>query len=306
MFQYRVFPKNIAEYLRILLDDARIRYYVNDSFQFAYTNINEEEKIISCDINPEVYWVQENLTINSCSGAVTSDVVVSSSEDYFSKTCYEGYTRNGRYYNGLSVNVKVNNLNDGIKYFDLDGGIGFPANIKLSTNVVCSYEFLYDQYQSDYSDLTKQLEETKDPKDRASLIMRLEAMDNILSTYLPLSNSDLVTYSNNFSKQKASLRITYDGSNEIDTINFVDSSEVSSNLRCETEMTRVINGRTLSVKENCYLSMSKEMSLPSVCVDMQTGEMVECDSSDSQIAGGNKFYTSLKEKSGRKYRYNFG
>lgn len=71
-------------------------HQTNSSFSFAYTTSSGESKTITCDVSPEVYWVQQKLEINSCSGVATSDTIKTGDSDeyeYYEKICYEGYLR---------------------------------------------------------------------------------------------------------------------------------------------------------------------------------------------------------------------
>ena len=279
-------------------------HQTNSSFSFAYTTSSGESKTITCDVSPEVYWVQQKLEINSCSGVATSDTIKTGDSDeyeYYEKICYEGYLRDNQYYNGFSVGIKINNLPDGTESFDIEGGLGFPANINVSTNLMCQYKFDYEKFNEDYSELTRALNTTSDAKEIATLTKRRENMDKILNNYINLTKNDLENYIARFTDQSATLRVDYSNSQGNDVATFIDSSEVNSNLSCQNVRNQTINGKTVIVDQTCYLSLSKSMQLPTSCLDMTTGDQINCSDDNTQISGGNKFYTDLKESGGNIY-----
>ena len=279
-------------------------HQTNSSFSFAYTTSSGESKTITCDVSPEVYWVQQKLEINSCSGVATSDTIKTGDSDeyeYYEKICYEGYLRDNQYYNGFSVGIKINNLPEGTIAFDIEGGLGFPANINVSTNLMCQYKFDYEKFNEDYSELTRALNATSDAKEIATLTKRRENMDKILNNYINLTKNDLENYIARFTDQSATLRVDYSNSQGNDVATFIDSSEVNSNLSCQNVRNQTINGKTVIVDQTCYLSLSKSMQLPTSCLDMTTGDQINCSDDNMQISGGNKFYTDLKESGGNIY-----
>ena len=279
-------------------------HVTNSSFSINYTNENGESKKITCNINPEVYWVQQQLKIKSCSGVATSDTIKSGDSDeygYYEKTCYEGYLKDNKYYNGFSANIKINNLANGVNSFNIGAGLGFPASINVSTNITCQYKFDYEKFNQDYANVVASLNKTKDPKEIASLTKKRDNMNKILDSYIEISLYDLEKYQDRFTKQSAMLRVEYDKSNEIDTLPFINNGNPIANLNCQDKQVLTINNKNVVVNRNCTLSISKEMELENSCLDMQTGEKTSCNDSTTQIIGGNKFYTNLKEKSGKIY-----
>lgn len=287
-------------------------YQTNNNFHFQYTNKEGEVVTINSLENPEVYWVQQSLEIDSCSGVSTFDSVSSVGNNdeysYYSKICNEGYLKDNTYYNGFSTTVKINNLelsNETIKHttFSVGGGFGFPIDISLSTNLMCQYKFLANEFIKDYTDITKKLQKAKD-KELATLTKQKQKLDTILNNYIKSTSeasNDLENYKKRFEELSANLTVTYDNSSEIGGGTFVNVGEINAtNLedRCTVITKEVINGQEVITSLNCFLSLSKEMQLKSACLDMQSGEQVTCTQNNTQLNGGNKFYTLFKQKSG--------
>ena len=276
----------------------------NASFNLSYTTSEGEEKTITCNENPEVYWIQQKLEIKSCSGVATSDTIKMGDSDeyeYYEKVCYEGYLRDNKYYNGFSVGIKINNLPDGTIAFGIEGGLGFPANINISTNLMCQYKFDYEKFNEDYSEIVSNLNSTSDPKEIASLTKRRNSLDKILDNYVNLTKNDLENYIARFTDQSATIRVDYNDLESSDVLTFTDSSETNSNLSCQNVRNQTINGKSVIVNQTCYLSLSKSMQLPNSCLDMTTGEQINCSSSNTQISGGSNFYVNLKATGGKIY-----
>ena len=276
----------------------------NASFNLSYTTSEGEEKTITCNENPEVYWIQQKLEIKSCSGVATSDTIKMGDSDeyeYYEKVCYEGYLRDNKYYNGFSVGIKINNLPDGTIAFGIEGGLGFPANINISTNLMCQYKFDYEKFNEDYSEIVSNLNSTSDPKEIASLTKRRNSLDKILDNYVNLTKNDLENYIARFTDQSATLRVDYNNSQGSDVATFVDSSETTGKPSCQDVRTQTVNGKSVIVNQTCYLSLSKSMQLPNSCLDMTTGEQINCSSSNTQISGGSNFYVNLKATGGKIY-----
>lgn len=276
----------------------------NASFNLSYTTSEGEEKTITCNENPEVYWIQQKLEIKSCSGVATSDTIKMGDSDeyeYYEKVCYEGYLRDNKYYNGFSVGIKINNLPDGTIAFGIEGGLGFPANINISTNLMCQYKFDYEKFNEDYSEIVSNLNSTSDPKEIASLTKRRNSLDKILDNYVNLTKNDLENYIARFTDQSATIRVDYNDLESSDVLTFTDSSETNSNLSCQNVRNQTINGKSVIVNQTCYLSLSKSMHLPNSCLDMTTGEQINCSSSNTQISGGSNFYVNLKATGGKIY-----
>ena len=276
----------------------------NASFNLSYTTSEGEEKTITCNENPEVYWIQQKLEIKSCSGVATSDTIKMGDSDeyeYYEKVCYEGYLRDNKYYNGFSVGIKINNLPDGTIAFGIEGGLGFPANINISTNLMCQYKFDYEKFNEDYSEIVSNLNSTSDPKEIASLTKRRNSLDKILDNYVNLTKNDLENYIARFTDQSATIRVDYNDLESSDVLTFTDSSETTGKPSCQDVRTQTVNGKSVIVNQTCYLSLSKSMQLPNSCLDMTTGEQINCSSSNTQISGGSNFYVNLKATGGKIY-----
>ncbi len=128
----------------------------NEDFKLTYTGSETETVVI--EDNPEVYWVNNNENIYSCSGTASADTTEISEAtiqtEYYKKICYEGYEdSNGKYNKGFQVSIKIDNANDGQKSFGLLNGRGFPISAKLSTNVECTYTFNYEKFINDRNSL---------------------------------------------------------------------------------------------------------------------------------------------------------
>ena len=234
----------------------------------------------------------------------TSDTIKMGDSDeyeYYEKVCYEGYLRDNKYYNGFSVGIKINNLPDGTIAFGIEGGLGFPANINISTNLMCQYKFDYEKFNEDYSEIVSNLNSTSDPKEIASLTKRRNSLDKILDNYVNLTKNDLENYIARFTDQSATLRVDYNNSQGSDVATFVDSSETTGKPSCQDVRTQTVNGKSVIVNQTCYLSLSKSMQLPNSCLDMTTGEQINCSSSNTQISGGSNFYVNLKATGGKIY-----
>lgn len=272
----------------------------NASFTLSYIDTDNKEKNITCDENPEVYWVGDRTTINSCSGSIPpKKSLISSSTKYYTKNCQEGYTKNGVSYNGVSVFINVNNLDDGTKKFNIKSGLGFPSSIKLSTNVLCNYEFLSDKYNQDLNNVLEKLKSETNPREIASLTLQKEELEKVPNQYNEMISAELKAYLERFKKQNATLKVEYADLNKAEISNYIDNGEMISNLVCSTIETKMVAGTSLKTKAECQLSMSKNMILPEICLNMQTGEVATCSDLKYQIQGYNKFYVDLKSKGGQ-------
>lgn len=272
----------------------------NASFTLSYIDTDNKVKKITCEENPEVYWVGERTTINSCSGSIPlKNSLISSSTEYYTKNCQEGYTKNGISYNGVSVSINVNDLDDGTKKFNIKSGLGFPSSIKLSTNVLCNYEFLTDKYNQDLNNVLEKLKSETNPREIASLTLQKEELEKVPNQYNEMISAELKAYLERFKKQNATLKVEYADLNKAEISNYIDNGLTTGGVTCNPLETKTVAGVSLNTKAECQLPMSKNMTLPEVCLNMQTGEVATCSDLKYQIQGYNKFYVDLKSKGGQ-------
>lgn len=272
----------------------------NASFTLSYIDTDNKVKKITCEENPEVYWVGERTTINSCSGSIPpKNSLISSSTEYYTKNCQEGYTKNGVSYNGVSVSININNLEDGTKKFNIKSGLGFPSSIKLSTNVLCNYEFLTDKYNQDLNNILEKLKSETNPREIASLTLQKEELEKVPNQYNEMISAELKAYLERFKKQNATLKVEYANLNKAEISNYIDNGLTTGGVTCNPLETKTVAGVSLNTKAECQLSMSKNMTLPEVCLNMQTGEVATCSDLKYQIQGYNKFYVDLKSNGGQ-------
>lgn len=272
----------------------------NASFTLSYIDTDNKVKKITCEENPEVYWVGERTTINSCSGSIPlKNSLISSSTEYYTKNCQEGYTKNGISYNGVSVSINVNDLDDGTKKFNIKSGLGFPSSIKLSTNVLCNYEFLTDKYNQDLNNILEKLKSETNPREIASLTLQKEELEKVPNQYNEMISAELKAYLERFKKQNATLKVEYANLNKAEISNYIDNGLTTGGVTCNPLETKTVAGVSLNTKAECQLSMSKNMTLPEVCLNMQTGEVATCSDLKYQIQGYNKFYVDLKSNGGQ-------
>ncbi len=275
----------------------------NENFNFKYTDGNNKEHVVGVDTNPEVYWKPYATNLHTChSTSISGTVREDESDDnqYFKKSCKEGYMENGVTKNGFTVEAIVNNLNTGVRNFNVSFGMGIPATLKFSTNVMCTYEFDSEKFNARYEEL-KLASTSTDPYEVASATKELTKLNEILKNYLELNvKTDLTTYANNFEKQSAALTIHYNGSSDYDVVNYENiNGTVKKNINCSNSKSALVNNQNIVVSQKCNATFSKEMQMEGSCLDMQTGEQESCSSeSNSQLTGGNKFYTNMKQNSG--------
>lgn len=281
--------------------DAKTGWHqTNSNFNLTYVDVNNNEKKISCDLNPEVYWIETNQVIESCSGVALVDEITTLTNidnNYYEKVCQEGYLQDKFYVHGFQVNAMVNNLNPGTKSFDLKGGLGFPTTINLSTNLYCSYRFKYQEFMNNYSQIQLELRKTNDSKEIAVLNKRLDRLKSLLNDYKNVLRDDLDNYITRFTNQQAMLRIKYSADIPDGVSDFINIDLIINNKNCNQTNVKTVLG-TIIYDQDCTLSMSKNMQLPAVCLNMSDGEQTACGDTSKQLSGGNKFYTSLSAKSG--------
>ena len=131
----------------------------NDGFTMSYIDKDNNPIKIGSSVNSEVYWIQPKTDIDSCSGEIEQDapIVKTIKNSYYSIHCEEGYTENGKKYPNFTTAMKVNNLDDGVKEFNLPSGAGFTAEVSLKTNIKCTYNFKAGEYNKDYNNLEQEI-----------------------------------------------------------------------------------------------------------------------------------------------------
>ncbi len=292
--------------IEINSDAAEGWHETNENVSFSYSLAGDPEKKYTIKNNPEVYWVPTSTALNSCSDSVTADSSRSQDKDiysYYTKTCTEGYYEGSNYRNGYTASVVVNNLSKGTKSFGLVSGRGFPTDITLSTNMLCTYTFNTDKYKKDYQEIQDKLKTETDSKEIASLTVRQGELDDILKNYIEITKlNDLKEYKERFIKQSAYLTVKYDNSTNYSIVEFVNSktSEVlDPNCNSSSTKSETINGKTVETNKVCKVSFKKEMKLPESCLDMQSGDAISCSPEDALLTGGNEFYIDKKATSGQ-------
>jgi len=263
-------------------------YPTNNGFSAKYQE-DGVDKVISSprDNNPEVYWIKNTNIIPSCNGIASFDNEIYYKTDYYYVVCNEGYKDGaGRYYNGYSANVIINNLNPKETHFD--ASLGFTGEIKLSTNIRCSYVFNKDKFNKDYSNLQNQFNRTGDEKEKASIQLKINDLSNTLDKYISLL-SRLKDYNEIFKKQTAIIGVYYPNSADNNTANFIDKGDTNTNVFCSNISTANILGKNIEINQTCYMNGSKSMQLPKSCVDVYSYSQVGC-SGDTILDGGNFYY----------------
>ena len=280
----------------------------NNGFTLSLPNDNN----IGCNDNPEVYWIQTKLScenainepvvneIKGCSGqspSINNTITTNcgANDLHYTITCLEGYQDNGKDIPGYTANININNITKNENKFNIKSGLGFPINISLNTNIYCKYEFNETNFNKDYQYVLNSINITKDSKKRYSLEQLKINLENELISYQE-KLKNLEDYQNRFNEQTATLKVNY---NEkiTDIQQFKNKSVSDSEIKCVTTKKSTVNSQEIESKE-CYLSMNKKMELESVCLDIKTGKVEKCTSSNTQLSGGNKYYTSLTEKEG--------
>ena len=277
----------------------------NENFTLNYTAEDGELKTFTIKDNPEVYWIPNSTTLESCSDSKTADTIRGGDDSdeysFYSRICYEGYNdEKGNYKNGYRVAVKINNQNDGVTKFDLLSGLGFPSAIDISTNMICRYKFDNEKFNKEYQRIVRALNQAEpESKEAAGLTVQLQKYDDILENYKMLSqNNDLENYKNRFIDQPAVLKVTYKNINDSEEINFVNTDNVKTSINCTTKATSNVNGSSIATDKTCYVSLSKSMELPKTCLSMQTGEQEPCSAEKAQLDGNHKFYIKMKANGG--------
>ena len=271
----------------------------NDGFNLNYV-IDGQTKTINSNINPLVYWKEiictDSITdekekvIKSCSGTESIDLEIKSNcqsekKIYYDISCDEKIT----------ASIKINNLNDGVKKFSIDKGLGFPANLNLKTNLNCNYIFYKGLYDNDYNKLTREISKETDEKIIHSKTKKINEMKSYLETYNNYLNNLNDYKTNVFSNQAATLKVKV-LDNSYDYQDFINSNFKINEDNCK-DIETYQDGFKVTTK-NCSLKMEKDMVLTEKCLNMKDGSVENCTNSNKQIKGGNKYYTSINKNSG--------
>ena len=299
------FEIEINQYAKGNESDGGGWHETNENFNLTYTDENGNEHVLGVDVNPEVYWIPYDLNLHTCHDSSTAGSIREDESDenqIFTKSCREGYMENGVNKNGFTTEAIVNNLDVGVRKFNILSGTGFPSLLKMSTNVVCTYKFNADEFNKKYGQLQKGLN-SEDLKEQVSAAKKIDKLNSILQNYLNFNTQeDLKNYAKRFEDQNAELTITYNNSkSSSDKFSYENIKETvnTSDIKCTANKTEKINGVNRTTATTCYASFSKEMQIKESCLNMQTGEQESCKAeSNNQIAGGNNAYTKLKENSG--------
>ena len=272
----------------------------NNGFTLKY-KVDDTEKELNGTVNPEVYWIQNNIVCNTgivskvekklktCSNKDETDLEIKSNcnndtEAYYDITCKEK----------VATSIKINNLNDGVDKFNIGKGLGFPAKINLKTELVCEYMFNANLFNQAYNDVNRLIQNSANDKIKSSNIkVRDQVLKGMIDDYIEQSKKEnLENYASIFNEQTATLKV------DKDNVDFVNASSVITNLNCTNKtQIKLANGQTVTSKK-CTLSLAKDMVLPEKCLNMKDGSVENCSDSNNQISGGNKYYTSLIKDSG--------
>ena len=266
-------------------------YPTNNGFKFT-VNTGTGTKIISSNVNPEVYFNVQNNKINSCSGSTTLNKQYITRSDYYSITCAEGFLKNNSYYDGYRVDINVNKLNSGINKFDAT--FGFTSDISITSNLKCVYSFNKSLYDSKHNEISNKLSKSTDKYEQASLTVQLDKLEEIYNNYHEQSDHGLDRYVTNFTDDiKATLFVSQDS--ERQEIAFENNGNTVWNIECPANEAWNIDGKEI---KTCYAFLSKKMQLPRMCLNITSGEGEQCGDSNNQLSGGNKYYPVLFLNSG--------
>ena len=284
-------------------DDANDWNNTNTNFTFSYKDLDTKKDFLitsSYNDQPQVYWKEivctDSITdekekvIKSCSGTESIDLEIKSNcqsekKIYYDISCDEKIT----------ANIKINNLNDGVKKFSIDKGLGFPANLNLKTDLKCNYIFYKGLYDNDYNKLTLEISKETDEKIIHSKTKKLNEMKSYLETYNSYLNNLNDYKTNVFSNQAATLKVKV-LDNSYDYQDFINSNFKINEDNCKDTETYQ-DGFKVTTK-TCSLKMEKDMILTEKCLNMKDGSVENCTNSNKQIKGGNKYYTSINKNSG--------
>ena len=286
-----------TEHFKIKINDNALDGWndTNNSFNLTY-----DKKVISNNNNPQMYWKEivctDSITdekekvIKSCSGTESIDLEIKSNcqsekKIYYDISCDEKIT----------ASIKINNLNDGVKKFSIDKGLGFPANLNLKTNLNCNYIFYKGLYDNDYNKLTREISKETDEKIIHSKTKKINEMKSYLETYNSYLNNLNDYKTNVFSNQTATLKVKV-LDNSYDYQDFINSNFKINEDNCKDTETYQ-DGFKVTTK-TCSLKMEKDMVLTEKCLNMKDGSVENCTNSNKQIKGGNKYYTSINKNSG--------
>ena len=286
----------------IKIDNENIKYpdwyKTNQSFKLELG----DNLVISSlnEVQPEMYWEPEPRELLACSSEAYIKLDDVENLDFYTKKCSQGKKSNGFY-----VNLSINNLEFMSNNFNLQNGYGFPSNISLSNDIECTYEFKTSSFNETYQSLNQRIANAgSDERERNSVNNLLEGMNKVLSYYKSLVsysnniNRDLNDYIDTFSKLSPVLTVTYKPSYETKNINYINVGEVLEDSNCTNQYGNV-NGENIIVSQTCNLNVSKEMTLEKTCINIRTGEPVECnDNNNYLLNGGYKFYPDMKEGGG--------
>ena len=257
----------------------------NDGFFISYVDKDNISRKLNCSINPEVYWIQEKEDIDSCSGEIKSPKITKTiTNSYYSIHCEEGYTENGQKYPNFTTAMKVNNLDDGVKEFNLPSGAGFTAEVTLKTNIKCTYRFDTARYNKEYNALEQgisQLEREIASLKTSSNDQVLESGDTAFCKYTDSSGDQinaLITLGQvgDTSSMKpiegalygkksgdvfeVTIHDSVNDTDEIYTVTVISITKRVDNLKKELAQ-KEIELRALEATADDYLNTSNEMAL---------------------------------------------
>ena len=272
-------------------------YPTNRGFSF----ILGEDTVIRTDINPEVYWEQEEKYFDSCSDKIDWTESDEKNYPYYSVTCEQGYG-NGRNKIGYQATLTVNGLPLDERRLSIGYGMGFPVNLELKNNIRCTYEFKYNEYNNRLNEINTQLRTlSEDSKLRAELEKERKEMRTTLKTYKNLTEnqSRLKEEKDHFENQEATLQVKDSVNNKIKEAHLINDSILNSDINCLSRGEQTVDGQTIYTSYRCTASFHKTMKLPNACLDMQTGLQNDCASSSrTLVSGGNNFYPDLDTRKG--------
>ena len=285
----------IAENLKNIDNDDNW-YNTNNNFYLKFKK-GEQEINVSSRVNPQVYWASEKKNVGSCLGAAPlADKTYDLSSKYYKIECKEGYDNQ----DGFVANFNVGGLTSETGSFQTFG-FGFPVNVELSTNVLCTYKFDANLFKADYDNYNNCLStKQENTPEYASCYKKKDEMDKIVSNYINIAgNSDdkgknLKEYILDFENINADLIFNFDD-NTTDSLTLV-TSNFDKNIQCSNGIsTNLVNNQTVYTDFSCSLSLSKKMQLDNNCVDMKTANQTSCG--NSSLSGGNLYYMDLDKKS---------
>lgn len=269
-------------------------YPTNEGFN-ASIKIGDRTININSNINPEVYWKKENSKneLDSCSGVINKNNIYEENTDYYNIVCEEGYIENGKTYEGFTVDVNVADLEPGKKQFDAT--FGFNSEIKLSTNIKCTYKFNDTLYNKDYQNIIANINKETNENILASLYVKKEQLENIKSQFDGNLNNSLNSYKNNFSNIIPFMEIK--NSISTNTINYIDKGDTDINVRYVNKWQDRIGGYLYSMQIG-YLNASKTMYLPESCLNLNNGNQTSCSNKNVALYGSHKYYPNIDEGNG--------